>query len=201
MSLYSEWAKNRREQEIREGYKKQGDMEMQKITEWIASKNNKITLFIDQDETLLVTRNLETIARMGVWANQTAIHESIMGHHVGIVVRPGAKQFLLACKQIATTVILTAGITPYQEEVLEAAGLLNLVDEVYGRDRYHSVPKDRAGLLVEDRAPNDQIVQEKLAAMGGGLYIKVPAWHGGDQHDNALAALPARIKSSLSSLI
>lgn len=201
MSLYSEWAKKRRDKEMREGYEKQEQMGMKKLSEWLESKNNKVTLFIDQDETLLVSRNIETVARMGAWANQHAAYHNIMGTNIGVIVRPGANEFLQECRRIAPTVILTAGATFFQEQVLEAVGLLNEVGEVFGRDRYHQVPKDRAGLLVDDRHPHDMIVQEKLNAMGGGLFLNVPAWHGLDKDDKVLSQIPPHIKKSLTAVL
>lgn len=196
MSLYSEWARKRRTKEIEEGYENQKRHEMQKLSEWLETKNNSKALFIDQDETLLVTRNMETLVRMGSWANQNAKHGNIMGNNVGIVVRPHAREFLEACRKIAPTFILTAGITPFQEEVLEMANLLDVVKEVYGRDRYQLVPKTHAGLLVDNMHPHSSIVQEKLNAMGGGLYVNIPDWEGTNPNDKALPSVLAAIKKS-----
>lgn len=173
---------------------------MQTIEAWLEAKKNKTSLFIDQDETLLVTRHRETVVRMGHWANNNAVFTNIYGNDVGIILRPGVKEFLGECKKIAPTYILTAGSTPFQLEVLEAVGVLDLVEEVYGRDRYHAVPKDRAGILVEDRRPNDIIVVEKLQAMGGGVVLTLPAWDGMNKDDKFLSKAIPRIRKVFSSV-
>lgn len=169
---------------------------MQKLSEWLEAKNNKKALFIDQDETLLVTRNMENLARLGSWANQNAKHASIMGNNVGVVVRPFARWFLEECRKVAPTFILTAGTTPFQEQVLKAAGLLDSVQDVYGRDIYHQVPQGTMGLLVDNMHPHTSIVQEKLHAMGGGLFINIPDWEGTDPKDTALKGVLSAIKKT-----
>jgi hypothetical protein len=174
---------------------------MATLSEWLNSRrSNKFAIYVDQDETLLSLNGGGDIPHKGNWAVQNAIFKELFGQHLAIVPRPHAIEFLKECKTIAPTYVLTAGLSAYQEQVLEAVGMLDLIEDVFGRDRLHDLPQNVNGILIDNLPHNSGNSVAKLQAMGGGMYIKVPDWTGQDPNDNALLRTIPSIKKAFASL-
>lgn len=200
-SLYSIWARKRYEEEAKKNAQDLENHNMLKLSEWLESKKIlKPTIFVDQDNTLLCLTDKTTLSNLGDWENKNATFVDIMGNHVGVSPRPNAKTFLAECKKIGTVYILTAGITTFQEKVLESVGMLNMVQDVYGRDRYHEVPKDGHNILIDNLPHTHANSDAKLLVMGGGMFIKVADWNGDNKNDNILLEIVPKIKKAFQSV-
>ncbi len=191
-SLYSIWARKRYAEEQRKNAEEIESNNMMKLKEWLeAKKNAEPTIFVDQDNTLLLLSSMENLSRMGHWANNNSTFTNIMGHNLGILPRPHAKAFLSECRRMATVYILTAGTSQFQEQVLKAVGLLDVVNGVYGRDTYYEVPKGKNSILIDNLPHTHPNSVAKMEAMGGGMFLKVSDWNGDKPKDNELMeALP-----------
>lgn len=190
MSLYSIWARKRYEEEHRKIAEDQERHNQMQLSEWLdAKKMEESMIFVDQDNTLLLLSGMEHVARLGSWANDHSKFANIMGYHVGVLPRPHALGFLGECRRIAKVYVLTAGVTHFQEEVLKTVNMLDAVDGVFGRDRYHEVPKGKKSILIDNLPHNHPNSVAKLDAMGGGMFVKVPDWEGENPKDNALMGL------------
>jgi hypothetical protein len=199
MSLYSDWMRKRKVEEEIFNSQEQERHNKLKLSEWLESKKaEEPAIFVDQDETILYIETAGYLPHKGEYAVKNAVFKNIMGHEMGIIIRPKAADFLKQCRSIAPTYILTAGTTSFQERVLETVGLLSLVKDVYGRDRYQDVPKGRKGILIDNLPHNSHNSSAKLMAMGGGMYLKVPDWSGTDPKDNVLMAILPQIKKAFS---
>jgi hypothetical protein len=109
--------------------------------------------------------------------------------------RPGARDFLVACMGIAHTCILTQGDHDLQEKVVAALDIP--VRELYGNRgegdydvNYGSrVPQSPSAILVDDMPQESALVQRKLKAMGlpndTDRFIEIKTWEGvgGDPGD------------------
>lgn len=201
MSLYSFWARKRYAEEVKKNAEELEKHNMLKLSEWLETKKNlEPTIFVDQDNTLLYLSDVMTMSRLGSWANNNATFADIMGNNVGILPRPHAKNFLSECKKIGTVYILTAGTTSFQEKVLESVGMLSMVKDVYGRDRYHEVPKGGHNILIDNLPHTHFNSDSKLAVMGGGMFLKVPDWNGDNKDDNALLETLVKVKKAYQSV-
>src|SRR4051812_22513477 len=99
MSLYSLWARKRySEEQIKNAQDLERHNHM-KLSEWLeAKKNAEPTIFVDQDNTLLLLSGMDHIARLGSWANNNTTFSHVMGYNVDILPRPHAKTFLNECR-------------------------------------------------------------------------------------------------------
>jgi FMN phosphatase YigB (HAD superfamily) len=195
MSLYSIWARQRYEEEHRKLAQDQEKHNQMKLEEWLEEKSNKEpTIFVDQDNTLLLLANMESMARRGKWVNDNSAFANIMGYHVGILPRPHALKFLAECNKIGTVYVLTAGDSSFQKQVLKTVGMLDSVKGVFGRDTYHEVPKASRSVLIDNLAHSHPNSVEKLQAMGGGAFLKVPDWEGLDPKDTYLMEILPKLK-------
>jgi hypothetical protein len=83
-----------------------------------------------------------------------------------IVLRPGVREFLAALKKITPNVmILTAGKKDFQTKAAQAAGLLELVSGLYGRDS-EDVPQFPISVLIDDLWIQCQNTFRKSQQMG-----------------------------------
>jgi FMN phosphatase YigB (HAD superfamily) len=168
MSLYSEWARKRYAEEHQRIAQDQERHNEMKLSEWLEAKSvEESIIFVDQDNTLLLLATMEHIARLGSWANENSTSANIMGYHVGILPRPDARHFLAECRRMAKVYVLTAGVSHFQEQVLDAVKMRDAVDGVFGRDNYHEVPKGKRSILIDNLPHNHPNSVAKLDAMGG----------------------------------
>ncbi len=201
MSLYSEWARSRYAEEHQRIAQEQERHNEMKLSEWLEAKSaEEPAIFVDQDNTLLLLATMEHIARLGNWANDNSKFANIMGYHVGVLPRPHALNFLSECRRIAKVYVLTAGVSHFQQEVLETVGMLDAVDGIFGRDNYHEVPKGKRSLLIDNLPHNHPNSVAKLDAMGGGMFLKVPDWEGLDPKDQALMNILPKIQKAFAPL-
>jgi hypothetical protein len=201
MSLYSKWIRQRLKDEYQRLQEEQEALNMRTLSEWLSSqKDNKPAIFIDQDETILSLNSSGTVPKKGEWAVKNAVFKELFGHSLAIIPRPHAADFLRECKTLAPTYILTAGLSMYQEQVLDSVGLLDYVEDVFGRDRFHDLPKGVKGILIDNLPHNSGNSSAKLQAMGGGMYLKVPDWTGENPHDNVLMDILPKIKQAFAQI-
>jgi phosphoglycolate phosphatase-like HAD superfamily hydrolase len=120
-------------------------------------------------------------------------------------VRPGAKEFVSAVKELGRAFVLTMGTTAHQAAALEAAGLRGEFEGVFGRDEFGKVPQSPRSLLVDDLSPSSFNVIDKLHAMGvvknhgdakelavamRDHFVRVPSYQGEEDDDGLAEALP-----------
>jgi len=132
-------------------------------------EKDKMAIYVDFDECLIhgftnndgknpsyeeVKRNFET-----TWIPDD-------GNQYVIVIRHGAREFLQNLQKITPNVfILTAGMKNFQTRVAEAAGMLNLVKGLYGRDS-KDVPTFPFSVLIDDLWIQCQNTYRKCVQMG-----------------------------------
>jgi phosphoglycolate phosphatase-like HAD superfamily hydrolase len=198
-SLYSKWARERYEQEQKQNAQEVERLNQMKLSEWLEAKESRRpNIFVDQDNTLLVLMDKFSLDKKGKWAKENATEAVINKYPVAILPRPGAKQFLKECKKIGNVYVLTAGVSHYQKQVLAKVGMLELVEDVFGRDNFHEVPQGRS-ILIDNLPHNHGNSVVKLQSMGGGMYIKVSDWEGDHSNDSELINALAKIHQAFAS--
>ena len=166
-------------------------------------EKDKPIIYIDLDETLIHTSKW--------YFNPYSIPMDMVESKNGVVLnindstylsfpRPKAKEFLIECIKIARTVIITAGGGPFQREVVEKLELP--VKEIYGFGEYHSAPKSKKSLLLDNAPLNDSKTLNKMfnLEMNENQYIPIKPWYADDENDDELMSVLPIIQTVIGSV-
>ena len=121
------------------------------------------------------------------------------GRGYDYIIRPNVREFILGLRELegnnCNVCILTLSSQPYAEYFVDRMGITDIVDEVYGRERFEDLPNVVSYVLVE----NDIGIargKENLIE-GSGIVFKretiiIPTYEGGG--DDILVKLLEKIR-------
>ena len=132
-----------------------------------------VRINLDMDETLVYSRRVEGRPKLATLPGAIVFEDDI--DHVAWVtfLRPGAKEFIATCQQLAPTNILTAGSKRFQTLILEKHGITTI--PIFGREDYALIghmPKTILHILIDDLDIETMGVQAKIQALCPDLYYE-----------------------------
>jgi len=138
--------------------------------------NQALHFFIDLDECLVSTvfshspkKNRILIELDNTWSNKKEKYYTTL--------RPGALEFLVYCRNIAPTYILTAAATDYAQEHNKVFNLGFSDDQIIGRDQYiyysSGMFHDRVSATKIDQYPNSILIDNQNIRDYGSDNLKV----------------------------
>jgi hypothetical protein len=177
-------------------------------------------IFVDMDDTLALSSPWEKAPCVRSFGEHKArylspqqLQQQVCGPTDKIIVsekknvwvsrlRPGVQEFLAALRPFGRKVcILSYATDDFVRQGVSLHGLGGLVDDVYGRESFSSVPKvGLDALLIDDKLMTHSKSVEKLYAMGSirsiwdldkaeQVYVKVPPYTGALEDDGLARVL------------
>lgn len=184
-------------------------------------------VFIDMDNTIMLNEHWEDapavralgrdVGHMNPRELQAAVEPDKVvvmpssGNTYVSRIRPGARELIKGIHELVPQVcILSHAKAELAKKVMKAHGLEGMLDGIYGRDTYRSVPKvgSRALLIDDERFDNHKTIQ-KLHAFGAirsiwdvdkcqGICIQVPHYKG-EPDDNGLDGVLELVRKKIHS--
>ena len=119
-------------------------------------------IFIDIDETVV-----HSVPCIDLWGKAPKGYETLKspkGHGYASMLRPHAKEFIKELQELGDVAFLTAGVTSFQEVVLETHGIKGI--PIYGRDTLGTKKFDGDFILIDDKDDRDMNMFNKLKTTG-----------------------------------
>jgi len=129
---------------------------------WFENLEEKPSVFLDLDETLVKTRIVNTNEKTEPKDKKFKYNSD---YYITIL-RPHAVNFINSLKQKANVYIFTHGKQKFQEKVIELHNLPISKKHIFGRENYNKVPKLNNFILVDDLGLSTAGAQDKLNALG-----------------------------------